>query len=145
MKRISILVVVALLGLLVAAPAVQAAPPTSPFAGTWYAHDPALPDGDGSLLKLDISGGTRAQVVFTDYFGSICVNFGSPVTVFTALIVGTVSGDTFEGTWVSAKCGPVRFAFLKGGTMSLEYSDNGTGTPADDTLFDGFTTWTRVP
>lgn len=145
MTRVSIIVTLALLGLLVTAPVVQAAPPTTAFAGTWYAHDPAPPDGDGSLLQLDISGGTKAQVVFTDYFGSICVDFGSPITVFKAFIVGTVSGDTFEGTWVSAKCGPVRFPFLKGGTLSLEYSDNGTGTPGDDTLFDGFTTWTRVP
>jgi hypothetical protein len=84
--------------------------------------------------------------VFTDYFGSICVNFGSPVTVFTALIVGTVSYDTntFEGTWVYARCGPVRFPFLKGESMRLESSANGDG-PADDTLFDGFLTWTRVP
>lgn len=145
MKRLSVLVVVALVGLLVTAPAVQAAPPITPFAGTWYGHDPAPPDGDGSLLQLDVSGGTKAQIVFTDYFGSICVDFGSPVTVFTALIVGTVDGNTLDGTWVYARCGPVRFPFLKGGSMSLEYSDNGTGTPGDDTLFDGFTTFTRVP
>ena len=144
MKRLSLVFVLALLGLLVTAPAIQAAPPASPFAGTWFSHDPAPPDGDGSLLQLDISGGTKAQVVFTDYFGSICVNFGSPVTVFTALIVGTVSGDTLEGTWVSARCGPVRFPFLKGESFFLEYSANGDG-PGDDTLFDGSTTWTRVP
>ena len=146
MKRRSLLVAFALLGLLVTAPATQAAAPASPFAGTWYSHDPAPPDGDGSLLRFDISGGTKAQVVFTDYFGSICVNYGSPVTVFTALIVGTVDYDTntFAGTWAYARCGPVRFPFIKGESMWLEYSANGDG-PADDTLFDGFLTWTRVP
>lgn len=145
MKRISLLLTLALLGLLVTAPAVQAAPPTSPFAGTWYGHDPAPPDGDGSLLQLDISGGTKAQIVFTDYFGTICVNFGSPVTVFTALLIGIVDGTTLDATWVHARCGPVSFSFLRGGTATFEYSDNGTATPGDDTLFDGFTTWTRVP
>lgn len=144
MKRLSLVFVLAILGLLVTAPAIQAAAPASPFAGTWYGHDPVPPDGDGSLLQLDISGGTRAQVLFTDYFGSICVNFGSPVTVFTSLIVGTVSGYTFEGTWTYARCGSVRFPFLKGESFFLEYSANGAG-PGDDTLFDGFTTWTRVP
>ena len=142
MKRISLLPTLALLGLLLTAPAVQASPPTSPFAGTWYGHDPAP---DSSLLQLDVSGGARAQIVFTDYFGSICVNVGSPDTVFTAKLLGTVSGDTLDATWISARCGPVYLPFIKGGTLSFGYSDSGTSAPSDDTLFDGFTTWTRVP
>jgi len=142
MRRISLLATVALLGLLLGAPAVQAAPPTTPFAGTWYSHDPAP---DSSLLQLDISGGTKAQIVFTDYFGSICVNFGSPVTVFTALLTGTVSDNTLDAVWVYARCGPVHFGFLKGGSVSFVYSDNGTSVPGDDTLSDGTNLWSRVP
>jgi len=142
MKRMSIVFGVVLVGLLVAAPPLAAAPPTSPFAGTWYSHDPAP---DNSLLQLDISGGTKAQIVFTDYFGSVCVNAGSPVTVFTAMLTGMVSGNTLAATFVSARCGPVRLGFLKGQQATFEYSDNVAGVPGDDELWDGTNTWTRAP
>jgi hypothetical protein len=117
MKRVSLVLTLALVGLMVAAPATLAAPPTSPFAGTWYSHDPAP---DNSLLQLDISGGAKPQITFTDYFGSVCVNLGSPVTVFTAFLTGVVDGNTLDATFVSARCGPVRI---------------GTGTTTTEPLF----------
>jgi hypothetical protein len=141
MKRASLVLTLALVGLVVAAPATLAAPPTSPFAGTWYSHDPAP---DNSLKQLDISGGAKPQITYTDYFGSVCVNSGSPVTVFTAFATGIVSGNTLDATFVSARCGPVRIGGVKGETVSYEYSDNGTGAPGDDTLWDGTDTWARV-
>ena len=49
MKRVSLLAVVAFLGLLVAAPVVHAAPPTTAFTGHWEAVDPF----DGSRVAAD--------------------------------------------------------------------------------------------
>ena len=127
----------ALLGLLVAAPSVQAAPPATPFTGAWIGQDPAPPDGDGSTLHLLIGLGTKPAIAFIDEFGTICVNVGSPVTLFTSALTGTVSGNTLDATFRVAKCGPVPLLFLFGSPISWEYDDQGTANPADDTLFDG--------
>src|SRR6476619_1573352 len=94
-----------LLGLLMAG-SVSAASTTA-FTGEWIGNDPAPPDGDGSVVHLYISGGTQAKITYTDEFGSVCVNEGSPVTSFTSTITGEVVKDMLVGTFRSAHCGPV--------------------------------------
>jgi hypothetical protein len=137
MKRLYLLLALALLGLLVAAPAVQAAPPATPFTGAWTGLDPAPPDGDGSTLHVLIGLGTHPAIAFIDEFGTICVFADSPVTLFTSVLTGRVNGTTLDATFRVAKCGPVALLDLFGSPISWEYDDQGTPNPADDTLFDG--------
>jgi hypothetical protein len=136
MKRHSILLAVALLALLVAAPSVQAAKVT-PFVGAWTGNDPAPPDGDGSTLYLTISGGGTVHLTFIDTFGTICGREGSPTDVFVSRLTGAVSGDTLNATFTSARCGRVFFDFLVGSPATYLYD------AATDTLSDGFVTWHR--
>ena len=82
MKRLSLVLGALLLGLFVAAPTVQAAPAATAFTGEWIGEDPAPPDGDGSTVHLFVSGGDHPRVEFTDEFGTVCEDVGSPVTVF---------------------------------------------------------------
>lgn len=141
MKRLSILLALAVLALLVAAPSVRAATET-PFVGAWTGNDPAPPDGDGSTLYLTISGGTTVHLTFIDTFGTICSNPAlpedSPTDVFTSRLTGTVSGDTLSAMFTSARCGPVFYDFIVGSQLTFEYD------AATDTLFDGDVTWHRL-
>src|SRR4029453_18742723 len=89
MKRGSILLALAAVLLLAAAPAVQAAP-ANPFTGAWTSIDV-----DGSTQYATISGGDVVKVTYTDLRGHVCVNNDAPTVVFSSLIVGTVTGDTF--------------------------------------------------
>ena len=135
MKRLSVLLVLSVLGVLVAAPSVQAATP-SPFVGAWTGNDPVNP-GDGSTLYLSISGGTTVRLTFIDTFGTICGNHGSPTDMFSSSLTGTVSGDTLDATFVWARCGPVVFDFLVDAPMTFTYDS------VTDTLSDGSVTWHR--
>lgn len=137
MRRLSLLLVLTLLAMLLAAPAAQAAG-KSPFTGAWTGNDPAPPDGDGSTLYLTISGGKTLRVTFIDTFGSICDNFGAPTNVFASRLIGSASGDTLDATFTAARCGPVFFDFLAGEPVTYEYDS------ATDTLSDGFVTFHRV-
>ena len=131
------------LGLLVAG-SVSAAGKTA-FTGKWIGNDPAPPDGDGSVVRLDISGGTHPNIKFTDDFGTICVNVGSPVTYFNSNLTGTVyDGNVLVAKFQSAHCGPVPLKFLKGEIGVWELDDQGNSDPSDDTLYDGSVTWSRA-
>jgi hypothetical protein len=134
MKRVPLLVVLSLLCLLVAAPAVQAAKPT-PFAGAWTGNDPAPPDGDGSLMYLFISGGANAHILFIDTFGTICVNNDAPTTLFVGSLKGTVTGDTLAASFKWARCGPV---FLDVDPITWTYDST------SDTISDSIVTWHRL-
>jgi hypothetical protein len=140
MKRLSLPLGI-VLGLVLAAP-VSAA--TTAFTGEWIGNDPAPPDGDGSVVHVSISGGTRAQITFTDEFGTICVHNGSPVTEFTSTLVGVVNGDTLDARFTSARCGPVPLLFLRGVPQTWTLDDQGNTDPSDDTIWDGFATWHRA-
>jgi hypothetical protein len=114
------------------------------FTGEWIGNDPAAPDGDGSVVHLYISGGTHASIKFTDEFGTVCVNHGAPVTFFSSTLTGTVEGDVLYATFHSAHCGNVPIKFLNGESAIYELDDQGNNNPADDTLWDGTVTWSRV-
>jgi hypothetical protein len=143
MRRFASAPIVGLLVLALAAPA-QATPPTTPFTGTWTGRDPAPPDGDGSTNYLVIKGSSNATIEFTDDFGSVCVNVGSPVTEFTSLLTGRVNGSTLDATFKIARCGPVVLRFLLGESSSWQLDDGGNDDPTDDTLFDGSVVWSRA-
>lgn len=136
MRRLPLLLAMALVILLTAAPVAQAAPP-NPFIGAWTGNDPVDPDGDGSTVYMTISGGTTARIMFTDTFGTICVNDGSPTLVFSSTLVGTVSGNELEFVFTKARCGPVFFDFIVGSSGLLVYD------PATDTIDDGLVIWHR--
>ncbi len=143
MRRRSIAVVLALLGFGLLALAAQAEPSPSPFAGAWIGSDPAPPDGDGSTVHLDITGGPSARIAFTDRFGTVCVNEGASQTVFTSILTGRVQGDHLTATFKIARCGSTIIGFLKGETIVYEYDDMGTPDLSDDTLSDGSVLWQR--
>jgi hypothetical protein len=130
-NRLFRVIALTLLCLLVAAPAVQAAPRT-PFVGAWKSIDT-----DGSTQYLAVSGGTTVHVTWVDLYGSICANNGAPTTVFSGSLRGTVAGDTLTATWTRTRCGPVSFSWLLGTTATWTYDAH------DDVIFDGSVTWTR--
>ena len=100
MKRVTFLIVFALLGLLVAAPAVQAAPPTTGFTGHWEAIDPA----DGSNLDVFIFGGKNVQMLYTDDEATLACE-GLDDQTWSSFLTGKVDGDTLVSTMHWAKCG----------------------------------------
>jgi hypothetical protein len=144
MRRLSLLVAIAILTGLLSAPAVLAAGPSTAFSGEWIGQDPAPPRGDGSTVHLSIKGGTDVQITFVDDFGTICVDEGSPVTVFTSRLDGSVEGNVLTATFRWAKCGPLSLGFLTGATAVYELNVRNPNTPADDTLWDGFVLWHRA-
>jgi hypothetical protein len=131
MKLRSFVIALAVLGAMLTAPAVQAVPLT-PFTGAWTSTDL-----DGSTQYATISGGAVLQVTYTDLGGAVCVANGAPTHVFSSTITGTVTGNTFAGTFTSARCGSLRFDSLVGTAVTLHYET------ASDTLFDGSVTWYR--
>jgi len=119
MKRASLLIVVAALGLLVLAPVVQAAPPSSPFTGHWQGEDP----GDGSTLDAYISGGDHVQIVYTDDEATVACE-GASDQSFTSFATGTVDGDTLYSTMRWAKCGAAPLNF---NGFQIAWTINATG------------------
>jgi hypothetical protein len=138
----SSVIILALVGLLVAAPAVLGAPSSSPFAGKWSGFDAAPPVGDGSTEYLEVKGGGRVQVAFDDDFSTDCVNAGAADFWLSESLSGSVTGTTMTAAIKSAKCGHMSLPW-KGGTRTWTFNDNGTADPSDDTLWDGVTTWSR--
>ena len=139
MKRNSFVITLALLTLLATASAVQAAPASSPFTGSWTGTDPV----DNSTEYLVVKGGSSARINYQDSFEQVCWDAGSTDFWFSSTLKGTVSGTTMTGVFTRAGCGHVSLAAMKGQTMSWTFSANGAG-PADDTLFDGVVTWRRA-
>ncbi|HJW20924.1 MAG TPA: hypothetical protein VJ506_00695 [Candidatus Limnocylindrales bacterium] len=139
MKRLGLVVAAALLGAMIAAPAVDAAPSTG-FTGSWVGIDPV----DGSTQHLYIQGGANVQVLYVDEFGTVCARIGAPTTVFTGVLTGSVfNGDVMVATFKAAGCGP---KILLSGSDKFSWIflyDSST-----DTLFgainDGPTTWSRA-
>ena len=138
-RRASLLTVLALLGMLVTAPAVQAAPPTSPFSGHWEATDPL----DGSNLDAFISGGSHPQVLYTDDVATGACE-GLSEQAFTSFLTGTVAGDDLNSTMRWARCGTVHL-FFTGLTISWTIDDQGDAVPSNDVLTNSFSeTYTRA-
>jgi hypothetical protein len=139
MKRVSRLLVLAILGLLIAAPAVHAAPPASAFAGSWEATDPA----DGSNLSVSILAITTAQIWYTDDEANTACD-GQASLVFTSFLLGMIEGDEMASTMLYAKCGsrPVPFHGL---FIGWELLDQGDSDPSNDVLTNNFgETYTRA-
>ena len=132
MKRVSLLAVVAFLGLLVAAPVVQAARPTTAFTGHWEAVDPL----DGSNLDAQFFGSNSAQIMYTDD--------GAPVTCgdpsnqfFTSFMNGRVDGNEVQSTMRWAHCGTVNLHF-NGVEITWSLDDQGDADPSNDLLTNSF-------
>jgi hypothetical protein len=133
MERRLIPVALATVLLLAATLAVQAAPLNS-FTGAWTSIDPL----DGSTQYATISDGNVLKITYTDLRGSVCVNTDAPTAVFRSTIVGTVTDDTFEGSFASARCGSLDFDSLVGSPVTLYYDS------ATDTILAGSVTWHRL-
>jgi hypothetical protein len=145
MKRSSFVITLAMLTMLVTASAVQAAPPSSVFSGTWIGFDTAREiGGDGSTEHLVINGGDSPRIDWQDEFGQACADAGSDDYWLSTDLRGTVTGDTMAGLFKSARCGHVQLSWMKGLPMVWTFSAGATSDPADDTLFDGAVTWSRV-
>jgi hypothetical protein len=140
MKRNSFVVTLPLLAMLVTASAVQAAPQSSPFSGTWIGTD-AL---DGSTVHMVVQGGANARIAFDDEFGTACADIGATDLWFSASLHATVDGTTMTGAFKSAKCGHTALSFMRRQPMVWILDDHGTANPADDTMSDGVDAWSRV-
>jgi hypothetical protein len=145
MKRRTFVITLATLAMLITASAVQAAPASTSFSGTWMGEDPPVVDGgDGSMNHLVVKGGTNARIDFQDEFGSICWDAGSTDFWFSSSLSGSVSGNTMTGTFKNAKCGHVSLGWLRGTPHTWTLDEHDPANPADDTLWDGYVTWRRV-
>jgi len=146
MKRYSVIITLALLAMLMGAQTVQAAAPSTSFSGTWVGYDvPPSLGGDGSTQHLVVKGGSSPQVNYQDEFGQACWDAGATDFWFNSTLKGSVSGSTMTGTFMRARCGHTSLsAAFKGQTMSWVFNGHGTANPADDTLWDGVVTWSRV-
>ena len=138
MKRNSFVITLALLTLLATASAVQAAPPSSEFSGSWIGTDPV----DGSTQYLVVKGGSSTRISFQDDFGQDCLEADSTDYWFSSTLRGTVSGSTMTGVFTRAWCGHLALPAMKGQPMTWTFDPHGAGA-ADDTLFDGVVTWGR--
>jgi len=139
MKRNSFVITLAMLATLVTASAVQAAPPSTVFSGTWIATDTVT----GRAKYLDVNGGSSTRIDYQDSYSQACRDAGSTDPWFSSDLRGDVSGITMTGVFKSAKCGHMALSSWKGLSMVWTFSDSGTPDPADDTLFDGVVTWSR--
>lgn len=145
MRRMVILVALVVLAGLLSAPALLAVEgaATTPYVGAWSGTDPAPPDGDGSAVHLLVGPGPRPAIYFVDEFGTICENAGASDTRFEANLSGYVDGATLWAVFRSSRCGATTIGFLRGAFGAWELDDQGTATPADDTLWDGSVLWHR--
>ena len=145
MKRNSFVITLAMLAMLVTASAVQAGPPSTVFNGTWIGYDtPRDQGGDGSTEHLVVNGGDSPRIDYQDELGQACGATGSGDWWLSTDLRGTVVGPTMTGVFKSARCGHVALSSWKGQSMVWTFSPGATGDPADDTLFDGVVTWSRV-
>jgi hypothetical protein len=137
MNRVLRIIVVALLALLMTAPAVQAAP-TSAFTGHWEATDPA----DGSNLDAYIF--FNAKILHTDDAATTaCADLSDQV--FTAFLTGTIDGDELNSTMRWARCGTVNL-FFTGFQIAWTLNDLNDLDPSNDILTNEFgEIYSRVP
>ncbi len=143
MNRRSSVIILALVGLLVAAPSVLGAPSSSPFAGKWSGFDTAPPFGDGSTEYLEVKGGSaHPQVSYDDDFSTDCFDAGAVDFWLSGSLSADVIGATMTGTFKSAKCGRMVLPW-KGAARTWTFDGHGNSDPSDDTLWDGVTTWSR--
>ncbi len=144
MRRNSLVTTLALLALLATASVVQAAPPSTPFSGTWLGQDTLPPVGDGSMEHLVVSGSaSNVRVDYQDEWGQACWDAGSTDLWLSTDLRGSVVGNTMTGVFRAAKCGHVALDW-KGQVMVWTLDNKGNTDPSDDTLFDGVVTWRRV-
>jgi hypothetical protein len=144
MRQNSFVTTLALLALLATASVVQAAPPSTPFSGTWLGQDTLPPVGDGSMEHLVVSGSaSNVRVDYQDEWGQACWDAGSTDLWLSTDLRASVSGNTMTGAVKSAKCGHVQLDW-RGQVMVWTFDGKGTADPSDDTLFDGVVTWRRV-
>ena len=144
MKRISVIITLVALGLLATAPVVQAAAPSTGFTGSWVGHDPLPPVGDGSTLYLVVRGGDSPRIDFQDNWGTVCVQALSEDLWFSSTLRGTVSGNTMTAVFKSAGCGHLRLTWMQGTTRTWTLETYGNADPLDDTLSDGFASYSRA-
>jgi hypothetical protein len=140
MKRNSFVITLAMLAMLVTASAVQAAPPSTAFSGTWVGTNTA----ESSTVHLVVNGGNNARIDYQDEYSAACWTAGSSDFWLSTDLRGDVVGDTMTGVFKSAKCGHLALSSWKGESMWWRFSAGATSDPADDTLFDGVVTWSRV-
>jgi len=140
MNRVLRLIVVGMLALLMTAPAVQAAPPTSAFTGHWEATDPL----DGSNLDAYIFAAVNAGILYTDDAATgACEDL--PDQVFTSFLTATIDGDELNSTMRWARCGTVHL-FFTGLGITWTLDDQGDTNPSNDILTNSFEeTYSRVP
>jgi hypothetical protein len=141
LDRVLRIIVVAMLALLVTAPAVQAGRPTSAFTGHWEATDPL----DGSNLDAYIFAVRHlALILYTDDAATgACEDLS--YQVFTSFLTGTIDGDELNSTMRWARCGKVHLPF-GGLEITWTLDDLGDTDPSNDILansFDEF--YSRVP
>jgi hypothetical protein len=139
MKRASLVIVVALLGLLLTAPAVHAQPTTSPFSGQWEAIDPL----DDSNLDVFIRGSNTVQMTYTD--DGAPFTCGDPANeFFTGFLTASIDGNVLNSTFRWAHCGSVNLHF-EGFQLTWTLDDMETTDPSDDVLTNDFDeVFTRV-
>jgi hypothetical protein len=121
-RRSGFIIAGVLLGLQLAAAAVNAAPGTSPFAGIWLSTD-----YDGSQQMLNVSAGGSPRVVYQDFYASGCDTFAGPATHWVAAGRGSIEGDALWVEFHKSGCG----TFLQGG-----YGDGYFYDGSSDTLID---------
>jgi hypothetical protein len=121
-----------MLGLLVAVPAVQAAPPTSAFSGHWEATDLI----DGSNLDAVISSGNHPQILYTDDEATAACA-GSSDQTFMSFLTATIDADDLNSTMRWANCGTVHL-FFTGFTITWTLDDQGDSDPSNDVLTNSF-------
>ncbi len=128
MNRVLWLIVVALVALIVTAPAVLAAPPTSAFTGHWEATDPL----DGSDLDAFIFAGVNAKILYTDEEATGACE-GLSDQAFTSFLTGTIDGDELNSTMRWARCGTVHL-FFTGFQITWTLHDQDDADPSNDIL-----------
>jgi hypothetical protein len=138
MKRVSLLAIVALLGLLMAAPAVQAAPPAGAFAGNWEATD-----FDGSNLRAEIFG--SGQIVWTDDEATSACE-GLDDQAWESFLTGKVNGNELISTARWTRCGSGPAGAPAGFQVVWTLVNGGDDEPENDILTnDFFEVYHRVP
>ena len=140
MSRVLRPIVVAVLALLMTAPAVLAGPTTSAFTGHWEATDPL----DDSNLDAYIFAGNTAKILFTDDAATgACEDLSDQV--FTSFLTGTVDGDELNSTMRWARCGTVHL-FLTGLVITWTLDDQDDADPSNDILSNSFgESYSRAP
>jgi hypothetical protein len=91
-----------------------------------------------------VKGGSNARVDYEDEFGSACWDAGATDFWFASTLSADVVGNTMTGVIKSAKCGHMSLGWMRGDTHVWTLDDKGNSNPADDTLWDGTVSWSRV-